>query len=98
MGEFMLTQQPQVTVSMVLSADTIAAIRRQIYGCETCSADASFPLGGLLLRLTGYREVPTDYVLPGEIHCPSCISPLDTETLVELQIGIGRAARSHSTA
>jgi len=91
-----LTQQPQVTVSIVLSTDTIAAVRRQVHACETCSPRASFPFGELLFRLTGRREDPTDYVLSEDIHCPACISPLDPETLVELQSGIGRAAISHS--
>jgi hypothetical protein len=92
----MLTQQPQVTTLMTLSTDTIAAVRRQIHGCESCSPAASFPFGELLFRLTGRHGFLTSYVLSDDIQCPSCIGPLDTETLVEIQIGLGRAAHAHS--
>ena len=93
----MLTQQQRVTVLTTLSPDTIAALRRQIHGCEMCSTEASFPFGELLMRLTGCRNGAAGYVVSGDLHCPSCITPLEPETLVELQAGIGQAAR-HASA
>ena len=88
----MLKQQPQLSVSITLSADTIAAVRRQIHGCEICSRQASLPFAELLVRLTGRRDLSGDTVISEDIHCPYCISPLDADTLVDIPLGIGRAA------
>src|SRR5713226_1135592 len=89
----MLKQQPQLSVSITLSADTIAAVRRQIHGCEICSRQASLPFAELLARLTGRRDLSRDTVISEDIHCPYCISPLDAaDTLVDIPLGIGRAA------
>ena len=88
----MLKQQQLPSVSLTLSADTIAALRRQVHGCEMCSPQASMPFAELLARLTGRGDSATDYVMSSDIQCPSCVSPLDADTLVEIQQGIGRAA------
>jgi len=94
----MLKQQQHVSVCITLSADTIAAIHRQVHACEICSDQASLPLAELVVRLTGYHQPSRDYVIADEIYCPSCISPLDTDTLVEVQHGIGRAAAMRLSA
>ena len=75
----MLKQQPQLSVSITLSADTIAAVRHQIHGCEMCSRQANLPFADLLVRLTGRRDLSRDTVISEHIHCPYCISPLDAE-------------------
>ena len=100
----MLKQQQLPSVSLTLSPDTIAALRRQVHGCEMCSPQASMPFAELLARLTGRGDSATDYVMSSDIQCPSCVSPLDADTLVEIQQGIGRAAalslyssRAHGT-
>ncbi len=94
----MLRQQQHVTVCINLSADTVAALRRQIHGCEACSEQASLPFAELLMRLTGRRESSGDVVISEDIHCPACISPLDTDTLVEIQYGKGQAAAMRLSA
>jgi hypothetical protein len=89
----MLKQQQQLGVCINLSADTIAALRRQIHGCEICSENATLPFAQLLIRLTGHIESSEEsMMISDDIQCPSCINPLDIDTLVELQKGIGRAA------
>jgi hypothetical protein len=91
-GINMLRQQQQLTVSISLSADTIAALSRQIQGCEACSEHATLRLAELLTRLTGYRESPADYVIADDIHCPLCVAALAPHSLVKIRAGIGRAA------
>jgi len=88
----MLKQQPQLGVSITLSADTIAAVRRQIHGCEICSLQANLPFAELIVRLTGRRDFSRDTVISADLDCPYCISPLDADTLVDIPVGIGRAA------
>src|SRR5712692_12074994 len=90
--EPMLKQQPELSVSITLSADTIAAVRRQIHGCEACSPRANLPFAELIVRLTGRRDLSTDCVLSEDIDCPSCMSSLDADTLINIPFGIGRAA------
>jgi hypothetical protein len=88
----MLKQQPQLSVSITLSTDTVAAVRRQIHGCESCSPQANLPIAELIVRLTGCRDFSRDTVISEDIDCPYCISPLDADTLVDIPLGIGRAA------
>jgi hypothetical protein len=88
----MLKQQQHLGLCLTLSADTIAAIHRQVHGCEICSEQASLPFAELVVRLTGRRELSDEYVIADDVHCPSCINPLEFDTLVEIQHGLGRAA------
>src|SRR5437879_11191189 len=92
MNGLMLKQQPQLSVSITLSADTIVALRRQIHGCEICSPQAHLPFAELIVRLTGRRDLSTDCVLSEDIDCPNCLNSVDADTLVNIPFGIGRAA------
>jgi hypothetical protein len=88
----MLRQEQRLIAAISLSAGTIAAIRGQIQGCETCSTQAALRLAELVVRLTGRHDSTHDCVVFEDIHCPSCISLLDLDTLVEVRTGAARAA------
>jgi hypothetical protein len=88
----MLKQQPQLSVSITLSVDTITAVRRQIKGCEICSPQANLPFAELIVRLTGRHDLSENCVMSEDIDCPCCMNSLEADTLVDIPLGIGRAA------
>jgi hypothetical protein len=93
----MLKQQQFLSLSPALSADTVAALRRQIHGCEACCEQAILPFTELVMRLIGRLENRSDQLISEQVSCPSCESPLDTDTLVKIQFGIGQAAGVQGT-
>ena len=88
----MVKQQQILVLTPTLSADTVAALRSHIYGCEACSEETLVPVKELLMRLIGKIQACRDEFISEDVSCPSCESPLDPDTRVKTQIGIGRAA------
>jgi hypothetical protein len=88
----MLKQQQTQGLLITVSPETLEGVRRAIHACETCSKNAQITFSQLLDRLTGYFHPEREYVLTEDVLCPWCMSPIDNETLLELQYGKGRAA------
>lgn len=91
----MLKQQPSPALLITVSSDTLAGARRSIHACETCSKNAQVSFAQLLDRFTGFFQSEREYLLTEDLLCPWCMSPIDNDTLLELQSGMGmRAAAS----
>jgi hypothetical protein len=90
----MLKQHPSVTLSITVSNETLAGVRRSICACETCSRNAHVSFAQLLNRFVGPLSTECDYVFAEELQCPWCMSPIDADTLVELQAW--KAAAAHA--
>jgi hypothetical protein len=81
----MLQQQQSVGLSITVSVQTLAGIRRSIHGCDTCSDNARISFAQLLERFIGRFNSGPEYVLTEDVLCPSCMTPIECSTLVELQ-------------
>jgi hypothetical protein len=88
----MLKQQPSPALLITVSPQTLSVVRSSIHACETCSENAQVSFAQLLDRFTGFFHSDREYLLTEDLLCPLCMSPIDNETLLELQRGIGRAA------
>jgi len=88
----MLKQQPSPVLSIAVSPETLSVARRSIHACETCSKNAQVSFAQLLDRFTGFFHSDREYVLTEDLLCPWCMSPIDNDTLLELQCSIGKAA------
>ena len=87
----MLKQQPSTGLLITVSPETLEGVRGAIHACETCSTNAQVTFAQLLDRFTGYFHSEREYVLTEDLLCPWCMSPIDTNTLLELQSGSGKA-------
>jgi hypothetical protein len=94
----MLSQQQSLGLLITVSAGTLAEIRRAIHGCETCSANAQVSFEHLLDRLTGRFNLEREYVLTEDLSCPSCLSPIENGTLIEVQSTVKVALRARACA
>jgi hypothetical protein len=92
----MLRQQQSLDLFITVSAETLAAVRRSIHACETCSGNAQVSFEHLLDRLTGRFHPEREYVLHEDLSCPSCRSPIDNDTLLELHCTLSAAARANA--
>ena len=88
----MLKQQPSPALLITVSPETLAGVRRSIHACETCSLNAQVPFAQLLDQFTGFFQSDREYVLTEDLLCPWCMSPIDNDTLLELQCARGMAA------
>jgi hypothetical protein len=88
----MLKQQPSPALLITVSPETLTVVRSSIHACETCSKNAQVPFAQLLDRFTGFFHSDREYVLTEDLLCPWCMSPIDNDTLLELQCGRGMAA------
>ena len=88
----MLKQQPSTALLITVSPETLEGVRTAIHACEICSKNARVTFAQLLDRFTGYFQSDREYVLTEDLLCPWCMSPIDNDTLLELQYGRGRAA------
>jgi hypothetical protein len=94
----MLSQQQSLGLLITVSSGTLAVVRRSIHACETCSGNARVSFEHLLDRLTGRFNHERAYVLNEDLSCPSCRSPIDNDTLLELHCTMSVAARANAYA
>jgi|SwirhisoilCB3_FD_contig_61_1649220_length_376_multi_2_in_0_out_0_1 hypothetical protein len=94
----MLRQQQSLGLLITVSEGTMAEVRRAIHACETCSTNAQVSFEHLLDRLTGRFNREREYVLNEDLSCPSCFSPIENGTLIEVQGTVKVALRASACA
>jgi hypothetical protein len=94
----MLSQQQSLGLFITVSAGTLAEVRNAIQACETCSGNARVSVEHLLDRLTGRFNLEREYVLTEDLSCPSCLSPIENGTLIEVRCTMKAALRARACA
>ena len=80
----MLRQQQSAALVIMVSEQTLASARRSIHACDSCSPNAQICFAHLLDRLVGHFGEEREYVVTEDLLCPVCVSPIASDTLVEV--------------
>ena len=67
---------------VLIGESTHVETERFLFGCQTCSLNATLTLDYILDALTGCDPALTEYLMARTLRCPSCHGEIREKTLV----------------